>query len=116
MLKLKIGENMMKRKKSNKKIKLWEKIFITISIVAIIIISSIYAYRLIYYYKLEHPKVEDNTLATHIIKKGTTTTGDGLYTFDTKEYYYQGKNVSNYIWYSGRNTQVYLLTHGCFEK
>ena len=92
----------MKKKKSNNKLKLWEKMFISISILIIIIISSIYTYRLIYYYKLEHPKVEDNTLATHIIKKGTTSTGDGLYTFDSKEYYYQGKNVSNYLWYSGR--------------
>lgn len=92
----------MERIKSDNKLKLWEKIFISISIIAIITISSIYLYRLIYYYNLEHPKVEDNTLATHIIKKGTTSTGDGLYTFDSKEYYYQGKNVSNYLWYSGR--------------
>ena len=28
---------------------------------------------------------------------GTTSTGDGLYTFDSKNYYYQGKNVSNYL-------------------
>ena len=92
----------MKKEKNKKKFKLWEKIFISISIIAIIVISSIYLYRLIYYYSLEHPKKEDNTLATHIIKKGTTSSGDGLYTFDSKNYYYQGTNVSNYLWYSGR--------------
>lgn len=87
---------------TRKKFKLWEKIFITFSIVAIIVISSIYMYRLIYYYKIEHPNKVDNTLATHIIKKGTTSTGDGLYTFDSKNYHYQGKDVPNYLWYSGR--------------
>lgn len=96
----------MKKNKNTKKIKLWEKLFISFSIVAIIIISSIYMYRLIYYYKIEHPKKVDNTLATHIIKKGTTSSGDGLYTFDSKNYYYQGKNVSNYVWYSGRLFRV----------
>jgi len=96
----------MKRITNNKKMKLWEKIFLSISIVSIIIISSIYMYRLIYYYKIEHPKTEDNTLATHIIKKGTTSSGDGLYTFDSKNYYYQGKNVSNYLWYSGRMFRI----------
>lgn len=90
------------KSKSNKQMKLWEKIFLTISIVSIIVISSIYMYRLVYYYQIEHPKKTDNTLAAHIIKKGTTSTGDGLYTFDSKNYYYQGKNVSNYVWYSGR--------------
>ena len=92
----------MKKIKNNTPIKLWEKIFIAISVLAIGIISSIYMYRLLYYYSIEHPKRVDNTLATHIIKKGTTSTGDGLYTFDSKNYHYQGKNVSNYLWYSGR--------------
>lgn len=92
----------MENKKEKTKFKLWEKIFIIFSIVAIIVISSIYLYRLIHYYNLEHPKRVDNTLATHIIKKGTTSTGDGLYTFDSKNYHYQGKNVANYLWYSGK--------------
>ena len=92
----------MDNKKIKTKLKLWEKIFITLSTIAIIVISSIYMYRLIHYYKLEHPKQVDKTLATHIIKKGTTSTGDGLYTFDSKNYYYQGKNVNNYLWYSGK--------------
>ena len=92
----------MKKIKNNQQFKLWEKIFLSISIILIVVISSIYMYRLIYYYKLEHPKKEDNTLATHIIKKGTTSKGDGLYTFDSKNYYYQGKNTNNYLWYSGR--------------
>lgn len=87
---------------TKKKFKLWEKIFVAFSIIAIIVISSIYMYRLIYYYKIEHPKKIDNSIATHIIRKGTTSSGDGLYTFDSKYYYYEGKEVSNYIWYSGR--------------
>jgi len=96
----------MKKIKNVKKMKLWEELFITFNVGIIIVISSIYMYRLIYYYKIEHPKKVDNTLATHIIKKGTTSQGDGLYTFDSKNYYYQGKNVSNYVWYSGRLFRV----------
>ena len=88
---------MKKLRKRKKSFALWEKIFVMVSIVAIIVISSIYMYRLVYYYKLEHPKTVDNTLATHIIKKGTVSSGDGLYTFDEKNYYYRGKEVQNYL-------------------
>lgn len=96
----------MKRIKMKAKLKLWEKIFLSISIILILIISSIYMYRLMHYYKIEHPKQKDNTLATHIIKKGTTTSGDGLYTFDSKNYYYEGTNVDNYLWYAGRMFRI----------
>ena len=97
---------MKKLRKRKKSFALWEKIFVIVSIVAIIVISSIYMYRLVYYYKLEHPKTVDNTLATHIIKKGTVSSGDGLYTFDEKNYYYRGKEVQNYLWYSGRMWRI----------
>lgn len=92
----------MEKKKKNKSFKKWEKVFIGISSILVIIIMGIYGYRLVYYYKLEHPDVIDNSLRTKVIKTGTVYTGDGLYTFDQEEYYYKGQDVNNYVWYSGR--------------
>jgi len=94
---------MGKGKKSKKKpFKKWEKWFILVSSLLVGITVIVYASRLIYYYKLEHPSVVDNSLRTHIIKEGTVYSGDGLYTFNQDEYYYVGMDVSNYLWYSGR--------------
>lgn len=97
---------MKKKEKKNQPFKKWEKIFIGISSVLIIVIMGIYSYRLVHYYKLEHPSDVDNSLRTKIIKTGTVYSGDGLYTFDQKEYYYVGENVNNYVWYSGRMWRV----------
>ena len=90
------------KKKKNKPFKLWEKIFIGISSLFVVVTMGIYGYRLVHYYKIEHPDVVDNSLRTKIIKKGTVYSGDGLYSFDQEEYYYRGMDVDNYIWYSGR--------------
>lgn len=94
--------NKKKKKKQKKPFKLWEKIFIGISSLFVIVTMGVYGYRLVHYYKLEHPDVIDNSLRTKIIKNGTVYSGDGLYTFDQEEYYYKGLDVNNYIWYSGR--------------
>lgn len=99
---------MSSKEKSKKEqpFKLWEKIFIGISSLLIVIIIGVYSCRLVYYYKIEHPDVIDNSLRTKIIKKGTVYSGDGLYSFDQEEYYYKGEDVNNYVWYSGRLWQI----------
>lgn len=79
-------------------------IFIIISIVFLLTLIGIYGYRLIHYYRLEHPKkvVEETknlsqtiTTADHIV-----TTGDGLYE-ENKKYYFKGNVTNNYLFYSG---------------
>lgn len=79
-----------------------QNIFIIVNIVIIILITCFYAYRLIHYYRIEHPKLEKkatlNSLVT--LKKNITSIGDGLYK-DQDNYVYRGTDVDNYLEYSG---------------
>ena len=90
-----------KRVKEKKPYKLWERIFIGLSSLMVIVTFVTYSIRLIHYYKIEHPKDVDNSIAKYIKKNDTVLSGDGLHTFDEKYYVYKGKNVNNYIWYNG---------------
>lgn len=80
------------------------KIFVIASILFMIALCGIYGYRLIYYYRLEHPKVKQEqkqTLASRLIEPSNiVTSGDGLYQ-DNNTYYYKGIVSNNYIEYSG---------------
>lgn len=77
-------------------------IFIVLSLIFIGSSIIYYGGRFIHYYKLEHPKEDEvvtnlNTLLT----SKRVYDGDGLYEADS-EYYFRGKNVNNYVSYSGR--------------
>lgn len=88
--------------KNKKKIKLGN-IYVFINIVFILGCIIFYGYRLIHYYKLEHPKIEENTPLYELITldKNITTINEGLYKEDNV-YRYIGNNLDNYVIYSGR--------------
>ena len=91
------------KKRIKKRTKSWEKIFVTISIIAIIVIIGIYAYRTIYYYKKTNYTSPDAKLLEIITNQmDVVYSGDGLYKDkDTNNYYYHGKNTNNYLLYNG---------------
>ena len=91
--------------KVKKKFKTWEKIFLTVNIIAILAIIGVYIYRLVYYYKLEHSVVNDDKLLAVLLKKDLVYSKDGLYEQEGN-YYYKGKDVNNYVWYSGRMWRI----------
>ena len=88
--------------KNKKKIKLGN-IYVFINIVFILGCIIFYGYRLVHYYKLEHPKIEENTPLYELITldKNITTINEGLYKEDNV-YRYIGNNLDNYVIYSGR--------------
>ena len=88
--------------KKKKKIKLGN-IYIFINIVFILGCFIFYGYRLIHFYRLEHPKIEENTPLYELITldKNITTINEGLYKEDNV-YRYIGINLDNYVIYSGR--------------
>ena len=73
------------------------------SILFLLVLVILYSYRLIYYYRLEHkPKVKENTLNNTLTdEKNLVTSGDGLYQMGDG-YVFKGKNINNYLLYSGR--------------
>ena len=89
-----------------KKFKLWEKIFVGLSALMVLIVVIVYGTRFIHYYMIEHPKAVDNSIAEYIKRNRTVLSGDGLYTVDESNYYFYGKNINNYLWYSGRLWQI----------
>lgn len=91
------------KKRLKKKTKLWEKIFVITSIIIILVIIGIYAYRTIYYYKKTNYTSPDAKLLDMITNQmDVVYSGDGLYkNKDTLEFYYYGKNVNNYLLYNG---------------
>lgn len=89
-------------KKKNRKLNKGEKIFLVFNILIIIAIIMYYGYRTLYYYKREHKVEEKITLKDKITNiKNVTYKNDGLYEKDNY-FYYKGKNVNNYLYYSGR--------------
>ena len=91
------------KKKIKKRAKLWEKIFVITSIVIILTIIGIYAYRTIYYYKKTNYTPPNAKLLDMITNQmDVVYSGDGLYkNKETNEFYYYGKNVNNYLLYNG---------------
>lgn len=79
-----------------------QDIFILINIVILIFIICFYAIRLVHFYIIEHPKVSKKITLNEVItlKKNITYVGDGLYKEDDN-YIFKGKNVNNYLEYSG---------------
>lgn len=82
-------------------------IFIAINILFLLGCIIFYSSRLIYYYKIEHPKVAKNEELINLVtlEKNITTIGSGLYQTDDG-YVYKGTDLANYIHYSGRIWRV----------
>lgn len=78
-------------------------IFVFVNILVILGICCFYGYRLVYYYKLEHPKTVKNKTFSEILTTDANLVyeGDGLYK-NEDEYLFRGKEVNNYVYYSGR--------------
>lgn len=91
------------KKEPNKKYHLWEKLLITFSIIFIICCFIFYGTRLIKYYKIYNPKIDDEKvelLMNAIVRNQTIVyENDGLYRVSGM-YVYKGENVNNYIRYS----------------
>ncbi|MDD2435584.1 MAG: hypothetical protein PHO63_04960 [Bacilli bacterium] len=104
----------MKRYKlSKRKISI---MFVVINIAILLLITSYYGYRLIYYYRLENPKIEVQTLSQMVtLEKNLALVGDGLYQEDDK-YYFKGKNVHNYVLYSGRLWRIVSVNENGIVK
>lgn len=77
-----------------------QNIIIFINIVILLAITCFYAYRLVHYYRIEHPKSLKQLTLAEAITLNATKTGDGLYKEDG-EYLFKGKDVDNYLKYSG---------------
>lgn len=92
-----------------KKLKKWEKIFIICSIGVIVTCIVIYGYRAIHYYSLMNVKSDEQSLYEVITNKSNIVySGDGLYNDDG--YYFKGKEVNNYISYSGQLWRIVSIT------
>lgn len=78
------------------------KFLLIFNIIFILFLCGYYGYRLIYYYDIEHnPKKEVKDLASILTKEENVVyAGDGLYP-DGEGYRFLGKNVNNYLSYSG---------------
>ena len=65
---------------------------------------------MIHYYRIENPKIEDVKTLVELVTlgKNLTDNGDGLY-HENDIYYYKGKNVNNYLKYSGRLFRIALM-------
>ena len=89
--------------KKKRKLKLnKENIFIAVSIVFLLGSILFYGGRFIYFYRLENtPKKEVITNLNDLLISQEVFANDGLYKEDDV-YYFKGKDVNNYLLYSGR--------------
>ena len=84
--------------------------FIIINILVLLGIIGFYTYRLIYFYRIENPKIESKNLYELLtLDKNIVTFDSGLYKVDNK-YVYKGNISNNYIRYSGLLYRVYEIT------
>ena len=88
-----------------------EKVFLILNILVILSLIAYYGYRAIFYYKREHKVDEKITLKDKITNiKNITYKDDGLYE-KNKYFYYKGKNVNNYVYYSGRLFRIISINN-----
>ncbi len=99
-------------KKKKKKMRIGEKIFLTISILFILGCIVFYGYRTYHYYHLTHDKVNNITLKEKLTTLNNITyQDDGLYE-KSGYFYYKGINVDNYVYYSGRTFRIIDISDG----
>lgn len=83
-----------------------EKVFVILSIIFLLTIIGIFSYRFIYFYKLNNNlvEVEKNIYDLVLAKKASSN----LYKIDNS-YFYRGKDVDNYVVYSGITWRIIKL-------
>lgn len=92
-----------------KKLKI-DNIFIFLSLLFILGCCIYYGTRLIYFYKIENPKIEKNeTLYETILQDKTLEKKENII-------YYKGKEVYNYLEYSGRIFRILSITKDGYAK
>lgn len=94
--------------KNDKKLKLKKKnIIIFLDILFLICCVFFYGFRLIHYYKIENPKIDKKLSLYEMVtlEKNITSIASGLYK-EKDTYYYKGKDINNYVLYSGRIWRV----------
>ena len=98
--------NIKRKKISERKLTRGEKLFLLANIIIILGLIGYYGYRAIYYYKREHQVEDKITLKEKITNiENITYKDDGLY--EKNDYFfYKGKNVDNYVYYSGRMFRI----------
>lgn len=114
--KTKVNENQIKElkevAKKNKKLRCGEKIFLTLSILFIIGCFIFYGYRTYHYYHLTHDVVKNITLKDKLTSLNNIAyQNDGLYE-KNGYFYYEGVNVDNYVYYSGRLFRIIDINKG----
>lgn len=83
-----------------------EKLFVTMSIIFILTMSSIFLFRFIYFYKQNNEIIEtDKNIYNLVLAKKAST---NLYKIDNA-YFYRGKDVDNYVIYSGITWRIIKL-------
>ncbi len=101
---------MSEENKNNKKLYLWEKIFIKMNILIIILITFFYAYRTVYYYRKMNV-IKDNITLKEKLLKEVVYQDDGLYE-DNNYYYFKGSDIDNYILFQGRLFRIISVDKG----
>ena len=94
------------------KMRIGEKIFLTISILFILGCFAFYGYRTYHFYHITHDVVKSITLKEKLTAlTNIAYQNDGLY---EKEgyFYYKGIDVNNYVYYSGRLFRIIDINNG----
>ena len=94
-----------------------KNILILINILFLLGCCIFYGSRMIHYYRIENPKIEDVKTLVELVTlgKNLTDNGDGLY-HENDIYYYKGKNVNNYLLYSGRLFRIVSIDKSGYMK
>ena len=98
----------------NKKIgSILKTIFIILSIIFIIGCCIFYGWRLVYYYRIENPKIKENEELYKLVtlEKNIVSIGEGLYK-ENENYVYKGMVTNNYVKYSGRIWRIVSTENG----
>lgn len=95
---------------NNKKMKLkYDNIFIVFSILFLGMLFIFYGVRFIYFYSIEKKKpktIQDASFATLLVNNDKNLKKDG------KKYYYTGKDINNYVMYSGMMFRIISVENG----
>ena len=98
--------------KKKRKLSKGEKAFLILSILFIIGCFAFYGYRTYYYYHLTHDVAKNITLVDKLTSLNNIAyQNDGLYEKDGY-FYYKGRDVSNYVYYSGRLFRIIDINNG----
>lgn len=97
------GTSLIVKKNSKTKRNHKKNIFMILSLIVIVSLLCIYAYRFIHYYNLEYPKISvtDNTLTSKILSDNMDENNISDLTLSNDKYFFVGETEDNYVLYSG---------------